>query len=159
MMKPESRSLTLAVKGGILKSTGIFEAPAVAEKAAAARFGGRKMSSQDIRNNALVHAILVRNYLNTQRVEHAVIGDVVSISGAAELRREADLKSRSAMEAVVRRTLEKVEGEIKKLPGIQFVKFNLDNWVRQGHRWVCTSIEPAPHARKKIAGEEKRVPL
>ena len=117
------------------------------------------MSSQDIRNNALVHSILVRNYVNTQRVEHSAISDTVMISGIVELRREADHKSRSTMQAAVVRTLSKIESEIKKLPGIEFVKFNLDNWVRQGRRWVSTSVEPVPHAKKKVGGEEKRVPL
>jgi hypothetical protein len=112
-----------------------------------------------MRNNALVHGILVRNYLNTQRLENSVIGDTAMISGIVELRREANFLDSHAMQAAMMRTLEKVESEIRKLPGIQFVKFHLENYARQGRRWVCTSAEPSPHARRKVGGEEKRVNL
>jgi len=118
------------------------------------------MSSQDIRNNALVHSILVRNYLNTQRMEHIVVGETATISGVVELQREAHFKDKKAAESTVMRTLEKVEREIKKLPNIEFVSFHLDNYARQGRRWVCTSAEAAPRERRIISsGEEKRVKL
>ena len=118
------------------------------------------MSSQDIRNNALVHAILVRNYLNIQRLEHGAVGETVNISGAAELQREADFKDKKLAEAAVARTLEKVERELRKLPNIGFVSFHLDNYARQGRRWVCTSSEAGPRERRiASSGEDKRVKL
>jgi hypothetical protein len=117
------------------------------------------MSSEDIKNNAFVHSILVRNYINTQKVEHGVSGEVVTISGSVELRREADYKSGSSMQAAVARTLEKIEDEIRKLPNIEFVKFKLDNWARQGRRWICTETEPAPHVHRRVTDEEKRLRL
>ena len=118
------------------------------------------MPSQDIRNNAFVHSILVRNYINTQKVDHSVVDKAVTIIGSIELQREATLKDRKIAEAAVARTLEKVEKEIKRIPNIEFVKFHLDNWARQGRRWVCTAVGLAPRmAKKPEVGEEKRVKL
>ena len=118
------------------------------------------MASRDIKNNALVHAILVRNYINPQRVDHSVIHNIVNISGVIELRREASVKDKKIAEAAIARTLDKIEGELKKLPEIEFIKYNLDNFIRQGRRWICTSFETAPTPHKKtIAGEDKRVRL
>jgi len=111
------------------------------------------MSSQDIRNNAAVHGILVRNYLNVRRLDSTVVGETVTIKGFLELTREAESVDASVRRAVALRTLDKVEEEIRKIPGINYVRWNLDNWIRVGRRWV--QAELATSSKRKRWSPEK----
>ncbi len=114
------------------------------------------MSSKDIRNNAEVHSILVRNYLNVRRLDSTATGETVTIKGILEVTREADSVDAAVSKVVALRTLDKVEEEIKKIPGINYVKWNLDNWVRLGRRWVEAQL-PTFSSRKESASVTPRV--
>ena len=87
------------------------------------------------------------------------MGETVIISGTVELQREAQFKDKKLAQAAVVRTLDRVEREVRKLPNIGFVKFNLDNYARHGRRWVYTAPEAGPRERRIVGGEEKRVKL
>ena len=107
------------------------------------------MSSEDIRNNADVHSLLVRNYFDTRKLDSEVTGETVTINGVAELRREAESVDESVRNAALVRTLVKAEEEIKRIPGIAYVRWNLDNWTLVGKRWVPALASTSKKGKKE----------
>jgi len=117
------------------------------------------MSSQDMKNNAMVHGIIVRNYLNVLKIDASCTGETATISGRAELTREVAAMDEAVRKATTIRTLLRVEDEVKKIPGIDYVKWRLDNLTQVGRRWVWIPMAEAAQRRRKERIGEKGLPL
>ncbi len=97
------------------------------------------MRPEDVTTLRTVQSILVRNYVNTQRLDVDVINGTVYIAGEFSVFDSA-LGSKKTdpveRDGVVRRTLLVLEREIRRLTVASFVQFKLANWERTGMLWT-----------------------
>lgn len=98
------------------------------------------MTSEEIRLQRLIQGILVRNYVDTQKLEVQVIGHSVYIEGEFKVF-EYHLSSkkedaRTEHDYNVRRVIMHIEQQIRGMAEISFLEMKLSNWQRQGNQWV-----------------------
>lgn len=97
------------------------------------------MTPEDQSTMRVVHGILVRNYLDTHRLDVDVIHNSVYIEGevvladAAYSGRKNDPFER---DGAVKRVLAEIEREIRRLTAPNAIYFKLTNWERVGQRWA-----------------------
>ena len=101
------------------------------------------MTLEELRILRVVQGILVRNYVDTQKLDVEVIGSSIYVEGEfvmfdynparkkAEDRIEADLG--------VKRTLLHIEQQIRGLGEVTHLEFKLKNWERRGAQWTARS--------------------
>lgn len=86
----------------------------------------------------MIRGILVRNYVDTQRIEVEVIGSCVYIQGELHLfeyRANKEQTDRVERELGARRVLLHLESQIRSLAEVTYVEFKLNNWERVGMQW------------------------
>ena len=98
------------------------------------------MTSEECRLQHLIQGILVRNYVDTQKLEVQVIGHSVYIEGEFKVF-EYHLSSKkddaqAERDFGVRRVIVHVEQQIRGMGEITFLEMKLSNWQRQGTQWV-----------------------
>jgi hypothetical protein len=98
------------------------------------------MTIEELRLLRIVQGILVRNYVDTQKLDVEVIGRSVYIQGEFKLfeyhasQSKEDIKAR---ETEVKRMLYLIEQEIRRYPDIDYLEFKLTNWERVGlGQWI-----------------------
>ncbi len=97
------------------------------------------MTLEELRLLRIIQGILVRNYVNTQKLDLQVIGSSVYMEGDFEVfeyrvsTRKKDPVERD-LETV--RTLLHVEKQIRSLAEITHLEFKLRNWSRTGVQWT-----------------------
>jgi hypothetical protein len=97
------------------------------------------MTLEELRLTRLVQGILVRNYVDTQRLELSVIGSSVYIDGEFKvfeyhpLMKKADPVER---DLGIKRALLHVEQQIRSLVEVSHLEMKLRNWDRVGMQWV-----------------------
>jgi hypothetical protein len=97
------------------------------------------MRPEDFSIFRTVQSILVRNYVDTQKLEVDVINGVVYVQGELVLfntasgRKMDDLVER---DAIIKRTLMQTEREIRRLTSASAICFKFTNWEQVGARWV-----------------------
>ncbi|MCS7049042.1 MAG: hypothetical protein NZ483_07095 [Verrucomicrobiae bacterium] len=97
------------------------------------------MTLDELRLHRMVQGILVRNYVNTQKLEVEVIGNSVYIEGELEIfeyhssQRKKDQVERDLETA---RALWHIEKQIRMLPEVQHLEFKLRNWEKRGMQWT-----------------------
>ena len=98
------------------------------------------MTLEELRILRVVQGILVRNYVDTQKLDVEVIGSSVYIEGDFVIfdyqpGRKTD--DHIEQELGVQRTLLHIEQQIRGMGEVSHVEFKLKNWERHGMRWVA----------------------
>jgi hypothetical protein len=97
------------------------------------------MTLEELRLHRLVQGILVRNYIDTQKLDIDVVGTSVYIAGELKIfeyhptQRKTDQIDR---DLGIKRTLLQIEKEIRGLAEVNYLEFKLNNWERVGIQWV-----------------------
>ena len=97
------------------------------------------MNLEELKLLRLVQGILVRNYVDTQRLDLQVIGHSVYIQGDFKVfeyhpsQRKEDPLER---DLGVRRTLLHIEQQIRSLGEITYLEIKFNNWERHGMQWA-----------------------
>ena len=97
------------------------------------------MNLEELKLLRLVQGILVRNYVDTQRLDLQVIGHSVYIQGAFKVfdyhpsQRKEDPLER---DLGVKRTLLHIEQQIRSLGEVHYLEIKFDNWERHGMQWT-----------------------
>ena len=97
------------------------------------------MTTEELRVLRLVQGILVRNYVDTQRLDIDVIGTTVYIKGEFKVfdyhpGRKKDDPSESNLG--VKRTLLHIEQQIRGVMEVSHLDMKLDNWDHVGMQWA-----------------------
>jgi len=97
------------------------------------------VTPEELRLLRLVQSILVRNYVDTQKLDAQVIGTSVYIEG--ELRvfdYHPTQKKQDPIERDlgIKRSLLHIEKQIRCLPEVSHLEIKLTNWERTGLEWV-----------------------
>jgi hypothetical protein len=98
------------------------------------------MTLEELRILRVVQGILVRNYVDTQKLDVQVIrssvyieGDFVMFDYQPGRKRDDQIEQ----ELGVQRTLLHIEQQIRGMGEVSHVEFKLKNWERHGMRWVA----------------------
>ena len=97
------------------------------------------MTLEELRLTRLVQGILVRNYVDTQKLETSVIGSSVYIEGEFKVYEYHPSMKKSdptERDLGVKRALLHVEQQIRSLAEVTHVEIKLRNWDRVGMQWV-----------------------
>ncbi len=97
------------------------------------------MTLDELRLLRLVQAILVRNYIDTQRLDCEVIGTSVYIKGefrVFEYHPAHKKDDRVERDLGLARTLLHVEQQIRGMAEVNYVEMKFSNWDRVGLQWV-----------------------
>ena len=99
------------------------------------------MTLEELRILRIVQGILVRNYVDTQKVDVQVIGSSVYIDGEFVIfdyrpggGKQGD---RIEQEMGVKRALLHIEQQIRSMGEVSHLEFKLRNWERRGVQWVA----------------------
>src|SRR5438067_801866 len=97
------------------------------------------MTPEDQSTNRTVHLILVRNYVDTHKLDVDVIHNSVYIEGELVLA-DAAYSGRkddpAEADGAVKRVLHEIEREIRRMTTSTSIHFKLSNWERVGQRWT-----------------------
>ncbi len=96
------------------------------------------MTLEELRLTRLIQGVLVRNYVDTQKLEVQVIGSSVYVEGAFKVYEyHPSMKKNDPVERDlgVRRTILHVEQQIRGMPEVTHLQMKLVNWERQGLQW------------------------
>ena len=98
------------------------------------------MNLEELRLLRLVQGILVRNYVDTQRLNVEVIGSSVYVGGEFRVfdyhpsqKRDDKLER----DLGLKRTLLHIEQQIRSLGEVTYLEMKLDNWERRGMQWIA----------------------
>ncbi|HVM62809.1 MAG TPA: hypothetical protein VMV72_18255 [Verrucomicrobiae bacterium] len=97
------------------------------------------MTLEELRILRVVQGILVRNYVDTQKLDVSVIGSNVYIEGDFVMfdyqpgRRMDDSLER---ETGIKRTLLHIEQQIRGMSEVSYLEMKLRNWERHGMQWI-----------------------
>ncbi len=98
------------------------------------------MNLEELRLQRLIQGILVRNYVDTQKLDLQVIGHSVYIDGEFKVfdyhpgQKKDDPIER---DLGMRRTLLHIEQQIRGLGEVTYLEMKLANWERRGMQWVA----------------------
>ena len=97
------------------------------------------MTLEEFRLSRLIQGILVRNYVDTQKLEVQVIGSSVYIDGEIIVfEYHSSVKKADTIERDlgIKRLLRNVEHQIRNLAEVSHLEMRLRNWERVGMQWV-----------------------
>lgn len=97
------------------------------------------MTLEELRILRVVQGILVRNYVDTQKIDVQVIGSSVYIEGQFvmfEYHVSRKKEDRIEQEMSARRTLLHIEQQIRSMGEVTHLEMKLSNWERRGLQWV-----------------------
>lgn len=99
------------------------------------------MTLEELRILRVVQGCLVRNYVDTQKLDVQVIGSSVYIEGEFvmfEYRPTGGKKEdRIEQEMSARRTLLHIEQQIRGMGEVTHLEMKLKNWERHGMQWIA----------------------
>ena len=97
------------------------------------------MNLEELKLLRLVQGILVRNYVDTQRLDVQVIGHSVYVAGEFKVyeyhpsQRKEDPLER---DLGLRRNLLHIEQQIRGLGEVTYLEIKFTNWERRGMQWA-----------------------
>ena len=97
------------------------------------------MNLEDLRVLRQVQAILVRNYVDTQKLDVEVIGSTVYLEGefhVFEYHPALRRPDRVERDLGIQRTLLHIEKQVRAMPEVAHLEMKLANWDRVGVSWV-----------------------
>jgi hypothetical protein len=91
--------------------------------------------------NVKVEAELVKSWIEMRKIDFSCVGGTVLIKGAVNFQLDMFVNPneedyREKLSEVEAHKLRKLEARLKKISGVKAVRFNLDNWVKLGDKWV-----------------------
>lgn len=98
------------------------------------------MNLDELRLQRLVQGILVRNYVDTQKVDIQVIGHSVYLEGEFKVfeyhpsQKKDDPVER---DLGVKRVIMHVEQQIRGMGEVAFLEMKFRNWERRGTQWIA----------------------
>lgn len=98
------------------------------------------MTLEELRLQRLIQGILVRNYVDTQKLDVQVIGHSVYVEGEFKVfdyhpaTKKTDPIER---DLGIRRTLLHIEQQMRGLGEVTYLELKLTNWERVGMQWVA----------------------
>ena len=98
------------------------------------------MTLEELRLLRVVQGVLVRNYVDTQKLDVQVIGSSVYIEGQLHVfDYHASHKKDDQLEhdLGITRTLLHIEQQIRGLGEVTHLEMKLRNWERRGMQWVA----------------------
>ncbi len=104
------------------------------------------MNPEDFRLQKIIEAMLVRNYVDTRKLDVQVISGNVYLDGAFEVAnvkissRSDDDQNLIESHHEARRTLLLIEQQIRSMSEVNGLYFNLRNWAKSGGGWVPTKM-------------------
>src|SRR2546422_618477 len=101
------------------------------------------MTLEELRLLRLVQGILVRNYVDTQRLDVEVIGSSVYIAGEFrmfEYHSSQKKDDKVERDLGVKRTLLHIEQQIRGLGEVSHLEMKLTNWEHVGLQWAPRHI-------------------
>jgi hypothetical protein len=95
------------------------------------------MTTEEARIARQVQAIMVRSYVDTQKLNIDVTGTTVCIDGELYVF-DYGPKKHDPVERMLsaKRTLLNIERQIRRLPDVSALQWNLKNWSRSGSQWA-----------------------
>ena len=99
------------------------------------------MTLEELRLLRVVQGVLVRNYVDTQKLDVQVIGSSVYIEGELHVfdyhpgKKNSDEKAEKDLG--MQRTLLHIEQQIRCLGEVSHLQMKLKNWERRGMQWVA----------------------
>jgi len=95
------------------------------------------MTVEDLEIYRQVRTVLVRNWVNLQRLDFGCTGGTVYVRGRMRLLREPPSAGREETdsEGVTATFLLHLEREILRIPGVRLVTWDLNGWQRTGLGW------------------------
>jgi hypothetical protein len=97
------------------------------------------MTLEELRLHRLIQGIMVRNYVDTQRLDLQVIGHSVYLAGefrVFEYHPSQKKEDPVERDLGVRRTLLHIEQQIRGLGEVTYLEMKFTNWERQGMQWL-----------------------
>jgi hypothetical protein len=100
------------------------------------------MNPDDAQIMKAVQGVLVRHYVNTQKIDIDVINKNVYldgeflIQGKVNLTKDEGSKDRIESHHEDRKALTAIEREIRVLGNVEGISFRLKNWVKSGTGWI-----------------------
>jgi|SRR5579862_442148 len=98
------------------------------------------MTLEELRILRVVQGILVRNYVDTQKLDVQVIGSSVYIEGEFvifDYHSSRKKEDRIERELSARRSLLYIEQQIRGMGEVTHLEMKLRNWERRGPQWVA----------------------
>ena len=98
------------------------------------------MTLEDLRVQRLIQGILVRNYVDTQRLDVQVIGQSVYIEGefgVFDYHPSQKKDDRVERDLGVKRVIQHVEQQIRGMAEVTHLEMKFRNWERRGTQWVA----------------------
>jgi hypothetical protein len=99
------------------------------------------MTLEELRILRVVQGCLVRNYVDTQKLDVQVIGSSVYIEGEFVMfeysLRGGKKEDRVEREMSARRSLLHIEQQIRCMGEVTHLEMKLNNWERRGAQWVA----------------------
>ena len=95
------------------------------------------MNTDEAAKAKKIHAILVRNYVSTDKLEIDVHQGAVDITGELQVKDFGTrIKDPTEINAGVKRACLGIESEIRRTAGVQEIYWRLRNWEKMGNRWT-----------------------
>lgn len=97
------------------------------------------MNAEDLRQQRLIQGILVRNYVDTQRLEVQVIGHSAYLEGefkVFEYHPSQKKEDRLERDLGVKRIILHIEQQIRGMGEITHLQMKFTNWERRGTQWI-----------------------
>lgn len=98
------------------------------------------MNPEDFKKQQKVQAIMVRNYVDTSKIDIDVIGDSAYIEGELHIYEYGPegKKMKDPFEArqVVKKTALTIEQEMRRSGDISHIEWKLKNWEKFGQHWI-----------------------
>jgi hypothetical protein len=83
-----------------------------------------------------VRATLVRNFVDTRVLSYNVIGQVVHLRGMLVVVYEHPDYDSADEHGVNARILLNIEQDLRRLPGVKDIRYDLTNWAKSGGQWL-----------------------
>ncbi|MEI6084752.1 MAG: hypothetical protein WCS70_10665 [Verrucomicrobiota bacterium] len=97
------------------------------------------MNNEDLRLQRLIQGILVRNYVDTQRLDIQVIGHSAYLEGefkVFEYHPSQKKEDRIERDLGVKRVIMHIEQQIRGMGEITYLEMKFSNWERRGMQWI-----------------------
>ena len=98
------------------------------------------MTLEDLRIQRLIQGILVRNYVDTQKLDVQVVGHSVYIEGefcVFDYHPSQKKDDHVERDLGIKRVLLHIEQQIRGMSEISHVEMKFRNWERRGTQWVA----------------------
>ena len=96
------------------------------------------MTLEELRLLRVVQGILVRNYVDTQKLDVQVVGHSVYVEGEFVIfdYQPSRKKDQFDQDLNIKRALLHIEQQIRGMGEVDHLEFKLKNWERRGLQWV-----------------------